>query len=485
MTGIAGTMSRTFLIPSTEYPREMQSGPISPPPELQEFHNNIEALETHLFSQDFDEAAFLQQFITNGDGNVTIEADEPTDLILGESTNVVRSISEVMSKYGGAEIARLAVAISQQLAKGDALSRFDLDGLGSGQELVTPLLTIRKTGPIDFEITLNTWEKVDGKYVRKEVPDFRIQHVQDTLGGIAKPGSYVDDGKGNKTVKGKGPWGTILTLLAVGTVALGFASARNKASGGVVVPQEQIKQPISSPAPTDFNPAPITHPTEVSETVQEELVDEKPIVEKKMSLEDWKEVFSGEVKNDRGGSVDLSIILTDDYSNVITDSAEVIKLPFDAPIVLLMPTGEIRVWSTPQTSSRLVDEGAVVLLAKNKLPDVLAKYSIKAANRQYQNGNRNIFVSFGSGGWSGYPAGIFLDIEDLFILEIDADGRYSTPVIRKPLHYLLYKGVSGNYVASPPLEDLEESEYWIDPIIKAGYDAVSPSPKDFSEEFGF
>jgi hypothetical protein len=166
----------------------------------------------------------------------------------------------------------------------------------------------------------------------------------------------------------------------------------------------------------------------------------------------------------------------------MTDPTEIRNLPIDSPLVILNPDGEIRVWSTTSEAAELAEDGAIVLFATTEsLPGVLARYSIKAANRQHQMGNKDIHVSFGTGVWNGLPVGIYLDIEDLFIVETDENGRYYSPVIRKPDNYILYTGTGDNRKSMPPVEG--EGYYWIDGIIKGQYSGILITPVDFVDNF--
>ncbi len=124
----------------------------------------------------------------------------------------------------------------------------------------------------------------------------------------------------------------------------------------------------------------------------------------------------------------------------------------------------------------MVKDGGMVILTKYNFPDLVAKFALSAAKKEYKQGNTNIYLQFNESTLVGFGKGIFFDLNNSkssILLEYTADGRISSPIVRMPKHYVLYKGDLKNPVPCPPLDILENNEYWIDKIIKAGYTAIS------------
>ncbi|MDQ3003772.1 MAG: hypothetical protein M3R47_00085 [Chloroflexota bacterium] len=157
---------------------------------------------------------------------------------------------------------------------------------------------------------------------------------------------------------------------------------------------------------------------------------EAPKQEVNMTLEDWKNVFSGPYTSEGEAVRDLSIMVDGTYGTVLTDPDEIEKLDPNAPFAILGLGGEIFIFKAknPTEAADMVrqKEGTVVLTTDSDYPDTLSKLCLLAANQAYKNGNKNISVVFDGSDDAGDPEfKLLVDIEKYILVEKDENGNCS------------------------------------------------------------
>ena len=237
--------------------------------------------------------------------------------------------------------------------------------------------------------------------------------------------------------------------------------------GGIKVPSERIIG-----AKVLFFPIPI-EPTP-TETLP-------PLPSEFLTLEDWREVF----RDITLGDYTIDVFNYSEYV-VLTEPEQVRRLQVGTQLMILNPSGEITVFANPDEAAVRAEGGAVVIAVdrneKRSSIVVAVAWAINAAFRQYQQGNRNIYVRFGSYDTRNPAAGGEISISSLWNPYItDKNGRKICPWLEKPLYFLVEfpDGRGGR----PEKFGVTDLEYWLDELIKQGYSEIVIHPNQASYEF--
>ena len=199
-----------------------------------------------------------------------------------------------------------------------------------------------------------------------------------------------------------------------------------------------------------------------------------------MTLEDWKKVFSDLQIERYGNTYDLENIIEDPKNLILSNAEEILKIKPHNPIIILHPSGLITVMSEPSYAAEKAKKGAIILTRKDSGSTAFyANDAIIAASNAHRNGNNNIFVTFGeiTSAEVKFRTYMIVDIaKDIFTIT-QPDGRIITPIMDMPRHFGL--GYNDGFIS---LEDAGLGEldpiYWLDQIIKAGFNEINITAQD-------
>ncbi len=196
-----------------------------------------------------------------------------------------------------------------------------------------------------------------------------------------------------------------------------------------------------------------------------------------VTAEEWHdEIFGGKFIGDDGKEYPYQYLYEDATKKIISNPEDVMVLPENSAITILNPTGEVMIWGkNNETVVELVKKGGIVLVSNSVLPDLETRIILLALNSQYKSGRTNLSLTFNKS--IGYPPRfIMFNIktdDKYFLIEKTIDGRFISPIINAPKSdYSLF--ISNEDVTNEhqSLENLASDKYWIDDIIKAGYDGI-------------
>ena len=258
-----------------------------------------------------------------------------------------------------------------------------------------------------------------------------------------------------------------------------------------VSPPTDNQSPTPSPFKFDVSlvnykiesPPKIETPTPTATATAKPTETPTPTEAPRMTLEDWKKVFTGpytaqngETYNDLGGIFNENV-------DILTDPDQVKTLPLGSPMMILNPDGTIIVYSDPDVAAERVEKGAIVLIDQSSpYPNVISKYALLAAARQYQDGNKNFSVQYNENSVGKFPFdgryGISINLNEKVLQITLDDGTIITPIMAMPKHF----EVRHAYVVEKSLT-LEQAgiiitnpDNWLDQVLKAGYDAIVVYP---------
>lgn len=204
--------------------------------------------------------------------------------------------------------------------------------------------------------------------------------------------------------------------------------------------------------------------------------------EVKMTLESWKKALSGSYISERGDVYpDLGIIFSSEFSQILTDPEEIRALQAGTEKIVLNITPVITVWMENEEAALRAEQGAIILVPPpGHKADVLAQFGLIGAKKlSIDNDKQNdIQVEFGESSSEGLPWGILMQFGDgsggrTIPVKITSNGRYISPLVSKPLHFVPVDPVTGEEVSD--LEGLDDPVFWADSIVKAGYNILIKS----------
>ena len=245
-------------------------------------------------------------------------------------------------------------------------------------------------------------------------------------------------------------------------------------------PSVEITTPSQTPRLATATKTPTPTPTATAKPT--ETLTPTPTETPRMTLEDWKEVFTGPYIAGDGINRDLGLMFREDINAILTDPNQVKTLPLGSPITILNPDGTIIIYSDPDVAAERVEKGAIVLVWQmGPTPSGIAIYALTAAALQYQKGNKNIYVQFSENSIGEFPfndrygISIYLN-RDVFQITLD-DGTIITPIMAMPKHF---KVTHGYDLESLTLEQagivITNPDNWLDQVLKAGYDTIFTRP---------
>ena len=194
-----------------------------------------------------------------------------------------------------------------------------------------------------------------------------------------------------------------LVLLASTALSASLAACRQVPEGGS--PSTHVS-PSSSPTPTATNtPKPTTTPTPTATATATPTETPTPTEAPRMTLEDWKEVFTGPFVGDNGKTSDLGIIFLERVNTILTDPNQIKMLPLGTPIMILNPDGTIIIYADPDVAAERAKGGAIVLATKKPTLGTNIMYALTAVTLQHQKGNKNFYVQFsGNSAPASFPS---------------------------------------------------------------------------------
>ena len=228
-------------------------------------------------------------------------------------------------------------------------------------------------------------------------------------------------------------------------------------------------------------------PTPTATATATETLTPTPTETPRMTLEDWKEVFTGPYIAGDGINRDLGLMFREDINAILTDPNQVKTLPLGSPITILNPDGTIIIYSDPDVAAERVEKGAIVLISDvGPTPAGMARYALTAAALQYQKGNKNIYVQFNENSVGEFPfdarygTSIYLN-QKVFQITLD-DGTIITPIMAMPKHFEVFhaRHAASDIIDPLTLEQagiiITNPDNWLDQVLKAGYDAILVYP---------
>ncbi len=229
-------------------------------------------------------------------------------------------------------------------------------------------------------------------------------------------------------------------------------------------------------------------PVEVKLATIEPTPTPTPTEAPKMTLENWKEVFTGPHIGGDGKTYNLGIIFGEDVNTVLTDPDQIKMLPLGIPIMILNPDGKIVIYADPEVAAVRAKEGAIVLATKNLTPATDAMYALSAVTLQYQKGHKNFYVQFNENspfieqtpnGSHSVNDGFTFNLERVFQITLD-DGTIVTPIMGMPKHFKVgHAGEAGILTLEQAGIKLDPDDpKWLDKILKAGYSMISVYARD-------
>ena len=234
-----------------------------------------------------------------------------------------------------------------------------------------------------------------------------------------------------------------------------------------VLPPTSTQTP-EPPLPTE-SPQIIFTPTATATDTPTETPTATPTETPKMTLDDWKEVFTGQLTAENGRVVNLNMMFNENIVNIYTssDASQIEKLPMGTSFMILNPDGKIVFFADPSVAAERAREGAIIIVAKDGSvggPDL----AIKAAALQQEKGNKNVYVEFDEiTGNDPRASGMRIYLKDI----------PNSSVVRMPKYFLV------GHIYKAKLYTLEEAginitdpKNWLDDVLKAGYTAIAVDP---------
>ena len=247
--------------------------------------------------------------------------------------------------------------------------------------------------------------------------------------------------------------------------------------------------PTNTPTPSpEIAPTPQPTSTETQVPIPN-AVEEQINSEVKMTLEKWKKVFSGSYVSERGDVYpDLGVIFSSEESEVLTDPEKIRALPPGTEMAVLNINPVFTVWMEKEEAALRAEQGATILVAPpGSKTDGLAQFALIAAKKLAKDNDKqnDIRVEFGESKSDGLPWGIYMQFGDgpggrTIPIEMTSDGRYISPLLSRPLHFIVVDPVTNEEV--PDIEGLDDPVYWVDSIAKAGLN-ISIRSDEFSMFF--
>jgi len=201
-----------------------------------------------------------------------------------------------------------------------------------------------------------------------------------------------------------------LVLLASTVFSASLAACRQVPEGGS--PSLRVS-PSSSPTPIDTptltvtptTPTKTPTPTPIATATATPTETPTPTEAPRMTLEDWKEVFTGPFVGDNGKTSDLGIIFLERVNTILTDPNQIKMLPLGTPIMILNPDGTIIIYADPDVAAERAKGGAIVLATKKPTLGTNIMYALTAVTLQHQKGNKNFYVQFsGNSAPASFPS---------------------------------------------------------------------------------
>jgi len=277
-----------------------------------------------------------------------------------------------------------------------------------------------------------------------------------------------------------------LTRLFLPTCIILLAGLTACAPTTITLSPETPSVEITTPSQTPRLATATEPPTPTAIATAISIETPTPTETPRMTLEDWKEVFSGPYLVYEGKTYDFESAFKEENLAMWTDPDQVRALPLGSgAITLLNPNGEITIYVDPNVAAERVEKGAVALVDQDgpTSPEISACLSLLAATLQYQKGNKNIYVQFNENSIGEFPYnspyGITINL-NLRVLQITLDdGTIISPIMPMPKHF---KVTHANVVEKRLTLDeagivITDPDKWLDQVLKAGYDAIVIYPR--------
>ncbi|MDO9129482.1 MAG: hypothetical protein Q7U34_06405 [Anaerolineales bacterium] len=200
------------------------------------------------------------------------------------------------------------------------------------------------------------------------------------------------------------------------------------------------------------------------------------------TLERWKRMFDVPFVNRNGKELNYNILFDKKRSEILTDPAQIERLPNGTEIMVLNPSGEIMIWTSQKDAAERAKEGATIIIGTpgpfgrndNFFDNGWLAWNI--AFIEYQKGNKTIYLTYNDvgveerlqiKGW--FSPFISINLDNLPKIE-DKEGRIVCPVIRMPKYFISEKISPGK--GELISVEISNPDFWLDEIIKAGANEI-------------
>jgi len=208
---------------------------------------------------------------------------------------------------------------------------------------------------------------------------------------------------------------------------------------------------------------------------QEEPAPKPEEPEIKMTLEDWKKVFSGPCEGDDGKMYDMEGLLGSNYAEQLRDPDEILNLVPETPI-LILHSGSIITLVDQSYAIDMLKQGAFVFTFKGTSSTAyFVGYAIAATGNAYKNGNENIHVVLKEVTSKRFDHPDYTRVFLRNIYTTMENGRIITPIMDLPKHLKVAINAksSKDYLTPEEAGLTLDPVYWLDQITAAGYDRIA------------